>query len=737
MALKKAFIFIFLIIFFNIFPNTFQIEEDVKKINEELLKLREELKEKINEIEILHSKNASDEEYKNLLEKVKKVRENIQILEEKFRTDSICETMKTDEGYAFWDQGESTISQLIMEYGSQDYLYIIPQELASMKINLFSTIPVPRQSWDELLQFILTQNGIGIKKISPFLRQLYILKHDPSYVEAIISKEEDLNFLEDGSNVCFIFSPPIEQLRMTQGFLERFCDLKQITIHAIKTNVIVIGPKESVSRLVSLYNAVFKDPEGKIIKVISLNKINPVEAEKILQAYFIQSQQKTRPTFYQGSFEELFIAMQDAAIILIGEARLVERAENVITDLEKQLDDPGEMTIFWYTCKNSDPQDMAETLEKIYWPMTNIKFDEKVKNTSHSETNQSLRVKPKFFEAGKIADAKKNQEITNNFVVDAKSGSILMVVRKDELPKLKELLKKLDEPKKMVQIDVLLVERKLQDRRQTGINLLKIGSARNVKETDISFDAGSSAKRKGLFDFLLSRPKSIFPAFDLTLSFLMAQDDLHIADCPSVLAINQTPATISVVDEISINSGAIQIDTSSGPKLEKSFTRAQFGTTIVLTPTIHLPDEENENGFVTLHTDISFDTTKSKENDKPAVTRRHIENEVRVADGETIILGGLRRKTAEEDSEKIPFLGEIPGIGKLFGATRQSNSTSEMFIFITPHIIKDPKIDLEKRKICCLQKRQGDIDDLTQKIEEAKTKEKQKLFEESMKLFFK
>ena len=59
---------------------------------------------------------------------------------------------------------------------------------------------------------------------------------------------------------------------------------------------------------------------------------------------------------------------------------------------------------------------------------------------------------------------------------------------------------------------------------------------------------------------------------------------------------------------------------------------------------------KDAKGFVTLLTDVSFDTTKSVVNDRPSVTRRHIENEVRVADGETIILGVLKRKTGEEGS---------------------------------------------------------------------------------------
>jgi len=741
MIKKSIFLGMFIIIF-NIFAEeNFQTDQEAKKVNKELLDYKNQLSEKLEEAAVLKSKNASEKEFEKLFYEVKEIKKKIKGLQESFRKESVLDSTKTEEGYAFWDQGESTISQLVMEYGSQDYLYIIPQELASLKINLYSTIPIPRQSWDEVLEFILSNNGIGIKKINPFLRQLYIFKHDPSYIEAVVSKAEDLLLVKDGANICFIFSPKPEELKTAQGFLERFSDLKQTTVHGIRTNILVIGTKETIERLINLYDAVFNHSEGKIVKVISLYKISALEAEKILQAFFSQNQ-KIRPSFYQAALDELTIIPQGASIVLIGDSSLVDKAQKIILDLEKQLDDPTEMTIFWYTCKHSDPQDLAEVLEKIYFSMTGISISGKQEERPmHSEMQASpkyesnLPVKPKFFEPGTISSMKdKHTHSAGSFIVDAKTGSLLMVVRKEDLTKLKDLLNKLDVPKKMVQIDVLLVERKIQDRKQTGINLLKIGSASNKKQTSLSFE--DSSRRKGILDFILSRPKAKLPAFDLSLSFLMAQDDMRIADCPSILAINQTPATISIVEEVSINNGALQIDTPSGPKIEKSFTRAQFGTTIVMTPIIHIDENENNQAFVTLQTDVSFDTHQSKDNDKPNVTRRHIENEVRVADEETIILGGLRRKTSEEGSEKIPFLGEIPGICKLFGTTKKAFSSSEMFIFITPHIIKDPKINFEKQRKFDLQKRQGDTDEFMQKLNDAKLQERKRLFEQSLKLFF-
>ena len=149
----------------------------------------------------------------------------------------------------------------------------------------------------------------------------------------------------------------------------------------------------------------------------------------------------------------------------------------------------------------------------------------------------------------------------------------------------------------------------------------------------------------------------------------MSQEDVCINAAPSVTTLNQTPAQISLVQEISIDNGAAPIDGNTGVVFQTSFSRAQYGTTLVITPTIHEKEDlDGAKHSVTLDTNITFDTIKKTtlKADRPQVSRRHIENQVRVIDGETVILGGLREKTAEDSSSKLPFLGEIPGLGKFF-----------------------------------------------------------------------
>ena len=215
----------------------------------------------------------------------------------------------------------------------------------------------------------------------------------------------------------------------------------------------------------------------------------------------------------------------------------------------------------------------------------------------------------------------------------------------------------------------------------------------------------------------------------MAYQFMLGQEDVQINASPSVTTMNQTPATIAIVEEVSIDSG-------SNDKKQRIYSRAQYGITIQITPTINMDDHSNEGGFVTLETDITFDTPKKSPNDRPDVTRRHIKNQVRIGDGQTVIIGGLRRKNSQDNKESIPFLGEIPGIGKLFSHTAMHDDSTEMFIFITPKIIADPIQDAELvRKVEC-EKRPGDIPEFLHELVRAQETEKRRLFEGSLSVLF-
>ncbi len=266
-----------------------------------------------------------------------------------------------------WDQEEITLSQLIMEYGSADYLYVIPPEYAAMKLNLYSNIPIPRQSWTDLLEMMLYHNGFGMKKLNTYARQLYLLKLDLGAVQTIAYRPEHVAAVPDGSRICYLVIPPIEQVKTVFQFFEKFSDNKQTFVHQLGNKIAIVAVKEEVEKLVDFYDKVWEGHHGKVTRVVHVSKIHIKEMEKILTTFFNEALEKGRAPFGKPEQEGLgiFALGNSNSLVFIGSKETVDRAEKIVKDTEEQLEDPSEMTIYLYTCRHSDPSDLALTLKRF------------------------------------------------------------------------------------------------------------------------------------------------------------------------------------------------------------------------------------------------------------------------------------------------------------------------------------------------------------------------------------
>ena len=764
-------------------------EQYLKVYNDEMTEIQRQLKALYNQANELYQQNGPEGDYETLLKQINELKQKHLAMENTWRDKVSRHTMQ--ETYGLWLAPETTLEQLVIDYGSQDYVYLIPAEVGSVKLSVDSNLPIPRASWSEMLELILSQNGVGIRTLSPFLRQLYFLKTNNSILTAITNQRKELDVLPAEARVGFVLSPEPSEVRRAYVFLEKFLDQVTTSLHMIGRDILIIGSVSDVQHLLMLYDFVATNRGDKEYQLVPLFKINAPEMAKILEAVFDHEESTpvassgtagggapamAMPRLNDGNGLQI-IALENMAqsLFLVGTKGEIRKAEEVIRKVENQLSGAREKVVFWYTTKNSNAEELAEVLQKVYYLMatSGVGFDQpphngvQVKTDQKNDQNINITtqnppltgnqiytesfyqdggyvINPAPAQPGLIKEQPVNED-RDNFIVDAKTGSIVMVVEADILPKMKDLLKKLDVPKKMVQIETLLFERRVTNETNYGMNLLKIGAAAaNINATSFIFNNIVTPKDElGITQFLMSRKKSCCtPAFDLAYRFLLSQDDVQINASPSVLAVNQTPATISIVDEISINTGIFAVETSPNT-LKDAFTRAQYGITIEITPTIHMGDEndndDDEGGVntVTLDTDVTFDTIQpGGDRSRPDVARRHIVNQVQVPDGQTVILGGLRRKQLEDGRDGIPFISDIPYLGKLVSYTTLKEASTEMFIFITPKIVSDPAEDLAKIRCEQLSRRPGDLPIFLERLQDARIRDKFSLMHRSMRILF-
>lgn len=771
-----------------------EMQQLLKKVNDETYRIDCELLNLFHRAIEMHEQSAPPEAFQDLLTTINQLKCEREGLQEQWRR---AAAQNNIEDYALWHQPGTTLEQLIIDYGAQDFVYLIPPQVASIPINISSNLPIPRSSWNEMLDAILTQNGVGIKQLNPFLRELYLLKDDHSGVKLITNNRCDLLGLQGSESVAFILSPEPSDVRRTWFFLEKFINPMSTTLQMIGRDILIIAQASEVQDLLKLYDFISANKGNKEYKVVTLSRVNAEEMARILSAIFGGlAPQMPMPPPMDLQRPKLAIAPKPGmmppppmaprppevddnglqiiplvkvaqAIFLIGTREEIIRAENIIREVEDQLGETKGKVIFWYTAKHSDAEELAAVLSKVYLLLIQAESegDQEIPPggpiplgpTPEGVVKVDRPIVRRPYDEGYFLDDRfvinKTPPIENasfnsnrdNFIVDPKSGSIAMVVEADLLPKLKELIKKLDVPKKMVQIEVLLFEKRLRNENDFGLNLFRIGSAalnKNLASATFNnifpVEGGRVLKdaqpgNAGVFDFIFSRKGSCnSPAYDLAYRFLLTQDDIRINASPSVIAINQTQATIEITDEISVSTGIFEVETISGVTLKDSFARAQYGIKIDVIPTIHAQEEGDETDYVTLATDITFQTFVPALDSRPDVTTRHITNEVRVPDGQTIILGGLRQKSSNDFTEAVPFLGELPGIGKFFSITEMADNSTEMFIFLTPRIIYNPVDDLEKLKCLEMARRPGDLPEFLAAIVEAQEWEREHLVHGSM-----
>lgn len=167
---------------------------------------------------------------------------------------------------------------------------------------------------------------------------------------------------------------------------------------------------------------------------------------------------------------------------------------------------------------------------------------------------------------------------------------------------------------------------------------------------------------------------------DLELTALQAEGRGEIISTPRVITANQKEARIEQGVEI-----AYQESASSGATTTQ-FKKAVLSLTV--TPQI-TPDDNIIMDLVVSKDSVGELTPASNGGFVPSIDTRSVETQVLVRDGQTVVLGGIYETETRETISKVPFLGDIPGVGVLFRSTSDVSNKAELLIFVTPRILNE------------------------------------------------
>ena len=167
---------------------------------------------------------------------------------------------------------------------------------------------------------------------------------------------------------------------------------------------------------------------------------------------------------------------------------------------------------------------------------------------------------------------------------------------------------------------------------------------------------------------------------DLELSAVQAEGRGEVISSPRVITANGKEANIKQGVEIPFQESA-----SSGATTTQ-FKEAVLSLTV--TPLI-TPDDRLIMDLLVTKDSVGEVITTERGGAVPSIDTRSIETQVLVNNGQTIVLGGIFETEQAETVTKVPYLGDIPGLGVLFRSTRIVSNKSELLIFITPKILKE------------------------------------------------
>jgi type IV pilus assembly protein PilQ len=284
--------------------------------------------------------------------------------------------------------------------------------------------------------------------------------------------------------------------------------------------------------------------------------------------------------------------------------------------------------------------------------------------------------------------------------IDERTNTLLVQDTAGKLADIRKLVAKLDIPVRQVLIESRIVIASDKFSRDLGVkfgyskattvngNTVVVGGKQDgdlVTNPTTPFEVPAGSGITGLItDLGVTNPTgSIGLAIgklgnhllQLELNAMEAEGQGQVISSPRVLTSNQKEAFIQSGTQI-----PYQEATSSGAT-SVSFKNAVLS--LKVTPQI-TPDDR-----IIMDLDVTKDNVGQVFNGVPSIDTKEVATQVLVDNGETLVLGGIYERNRLDETDRVPFFGELPMVDWLFKTTRKTDDKEELLIFITPKIVKE------------------------------------------------
>lgn len=290
-------------------------------------------------------------------------------------------------------------------------------------------------------------------------------------------------------------------------------------------------------------------------------------------------------------------------------------------------------------------------------------------------------------------------------MADVETNSLIITAQRDEYMVLEDVIKKLDIPRRMVYIEALIMEVSVSKSFELGVQW---GGAGTFADDTGRLFTGFSGTRNSPFSQLQGEGSLtgdspvlpagftvgvikqgveignvLFPNLGAVVKAYKDDSDVDIIAAPQILTTDNKEAEIKVGQNVPYITSA---NTTAAQQDYTSYEYRDVATTLKILPQV------NQSDLVRL--EIGVEVIKLRDqNDtsgRPTTLKRTANTTVVVHNQETIVIGGIIDQGMSTGEYKVPLLGDIPLLGWMFKTHSNIEEKTNLFIFITPHIVENP-----------------------------------------------
>ena len=446
------------------------------------------------------------------------------------------------------------------------------------------------------------------------------------------------------------------------------------------TNTLIITDHAgNIKRLLKIISGVDR-AENDELEVIPLEHASAPEIVRIVNSLYPQTPKDAN---------KIVLAADERtnSILMTGDRTIRLKIRTTILHLDTAIEDGGNTHVIYL--KYAKAENLVPILSGIQ-PSAQSGTTIKNKRATASQ-------------AANAANRRNTATSTTSAIIlsDEETNALIITADPNTLRSLKAVIRQLDIRRAQVMIEAIIAEISTTKDNELGIGMAvdgttstntnipigvsNFGGIGNILGAAATRDTSNiaSAATPGL-TLLGGGTAGNGTRYAVLLRALASDSSTNILSTPSIVTLDNEEAEIVVGQNVPFVTGSTASSTNTNPF--QTIERQDVGLTLKVTPQINDGDTikldlEQEASSVILTSDIIGPTTR----------KRSIKTSVLVDDGGILVLGGLIEESLNEAESKVPLLGDIPLIGRLFQSSTTNKDKQNLMVFLRPTILRDTK----------------------------------------------